>query len=118
MSSLCIDMTSDIVYIVTKQWTNSLSQGLLFCRYSGLILLKMHQNKDQMLCSLMPFQPQYINEDILQKVKISIETTTNIPLGLQDLSIKHHRMFISALHLIMTNTLAGKARLDNVFRAY
>ena len=62
-----------------------------------------------MLSSLMPFQSQYINQDVLKKVKILY--------GCRNLSIKHHRNLISALHLIMTNMLAGKSRLENVFRA-
>ena len=36
-----------------------------------------------MLSSLMPFQSQYIDEDVLKKVKIFIEITTKILLGLQ-----------------------------------
>ena len=32
----------------------------------------------------MPFQSQYMDEDILKKVKIFIEITTDILLGLQD----------------------------------
>ena len=36
-----------------------------------------------MLISLLPLQSQCINEDVVKKVKIFIETTTNIPLGLQ-----------------------------------
>ena len=37
-----------------------------------------------MLSSLMPFQSQYMDEDVLIKVKIFIEITSNILLGLQD----------------------------------
>ena len=37
-----------------------------------------------MLNSMMPFQSQYLNGDVPKKVKIFIETTANIPLGLQE----------------------------------
>ena len=66
----------------------------------------------------MPFQSQYVNEDVLKKSEEFYKNHTKHSVGVTGSINKTPQTVDISLQLVMTNTLAGKTQLDNVFWDY